>query len=78
MLNAVLNLFKDNDVSVAFYVGTSHFICSANQVTGFYIRCNTCRFGVFIVNFEHIEHVSLVFSFITLNMLLLAKNYLIQ
>ena len=27
--------------SVAFYVETRYFICSANQVTGFYMKCNT-------------------------------------
>ena len=27
--------------SVAFHIETSHLICRANQMTGFYIKCNT-------------------------------------
>ena len=27
-----------------------------------------CRYGIFIVNFEHISHLSLVFLLLTLNM----------
>ena len=27
--------------SVAFHIETRHLICSANQMTGFYMRCNT-------------------------------------
>ena len=27
--------------SVAFHIETSNLICSANQITGFYIKCNT-------------------------------------
>ena len=27
--------------SVAFHIETSHLICNANQMTGFYIECNT-------------------------------------
>ena len=26
--------------SVAFHIETSHLVCSANQMTGFYIKCN--------------------------------------
>ena len=26
---------------VAFHIVTSHLTCSANQMTGFYIKCNT-------------------------------------
>ena len=25
----------------AFYIETSHLICTANQITGFHIKCNT-------------------------------------
>ena len=28
-------------LSVAFHIETSHLICSANQVTGFHMKCNT-------------------------------------
>ena len=31
-------------------------------------RCEICRSGVFIVNFEHISHHVLVFLLLTLNM----------
>ena len=34
----LLNPFQP---SVAFQIETSHLICSANQVTGFYMKCNT-------------------------------------
>ena len=37
-LTKAFNQFKP---SVAFYIETSHLICSANQTTGFYIKCNT-------------------------------------
>ena len=30
--------------------------------------CHICRSGVFIVNFEHISHLVLVFLLLTLNM----------
>ena len=30
--------FKPN---IAFHIKTSYFICNANQMTGFYMRCNT-------------------------------------
>ena len=33
-----LKLFQP---SAVFHIETSHFICSANQVTGFYMECNT-------------------------------------
>ena len=33
-----INSFQPSD---AFYIETSHLICSANQVTGFYMKCNT-------------------------------------
>ena len=36
-----------------------------------------CRFGVFIVNFEHISHLVLVFLILTLNMQLPAGSGLI-
>ena len=34
----LLNPFQP---SVAFHIGTSHLICSVNQMTGFYMECNT-------------------------------------
>ena len=34
--------------SVAFHIETSHLICIANQMTGFYMKCNT---GLKSVNF---------------------------
>ena len=45
---------------------TSLLICKANQLTGFYMmrRCS----GVFIVNFEQISNLALVFLLLTLNM----------
>ena len=33
-----LNQFKPN---VAFHLKNSHVICRANQMTGFYMKCNT-------------------------------------
>ena len=33
-----LNLFQP---SVAFYIETSHLFCSAKEMTGFYMKCNT-------------------------------------
>ena len=27
--------------SIAFHIGTSHLTCTANQWTGFYMKCNT-------------------------------------
>ena len=38
-----LILFQPN---VAFHIETSHLICSANQITGFYMKCNTGLKGV--------------------------------
>ena len=32
--------------SVAFHIETRHLICSANQITGFYMKCNTGLKGV--------------------------------
>ena len=37
-------------------------------------RKTPCRSGVYIVNFEHISHLDLVFLLLTLNMLLLVAN----
>ena len=34
---SIVNLFQS---SVAFHVETSHLICTANQINGFYIKCN--------------------------------------
>ena len=34
----ILNPFQ---LSVAFYIETSHWICNANQMTGFYMKCKT-------------------------------------
>ena len=27
--------------SIAFHIETSHLICTANHMTGFYLKCNT-------------------------------------
>ena len=35
---AYLNLFQ---LGVVFRIETSHLICSTNQMTGFYTKCNT-------------------------------------
>ena len=32
-----VNLFQP---SVVLHIDTNHFVCNANQVTGFYIQCN--------------------------------------
>ena len=45
---------------------TSQSIGSANQLTGFYMVARR-RSGVFIVSFEHISHLFLVFLLLTLN-----------
>ena len=37
----VLTLSKLFHLSVAFNIETSHLICSANQMTGFYMKCDT-------------------------------------
>ena len=34
-------LFKPFQPSVAFHIETRHLICTANQMTGFYMKCNT-------------------------------------
>ena len=34
----LINLFQS---TVTFYIETSHLICIANQMTGFYMKCNT-------------------------------------
>ena len=65
-------MFKGNNkntrTSVSFHKETSHLICCANQMTGFYMECNALRLsGVFIVKFEHISHLFLVFLLLTLN-----------
>ena len=36
--HASINSFQP---SVKFHIETSHLICSANQITGFYMKCNT-------------------------------------
>ena len=36
--NDPINTFQ---LSVAFHIATSHLICYANQMTGFYMKCNT-------------------------------------
>ena len=33
--------FNPFQLSVAFHIKTSHFNCKSNQVTGFYMKCNT-------------------------------------
>ena len=38
--------------SVAFHIETSHLICSANQMTGFYMKFDT---GVKLVNLAHFK-----------------------
>ena len=35
------SFFNQFQSSVAFHMDTSHLICFASQVTGFYIKCNT-------------------------------------
>ena len=37
----VHNPFNPFHLSVAFHIETSHLICSANQMIGFYMKCNT-------------------------------------
>ena len=44
---------------------TTPLICPANQLTGF---CMRRRSSAFIVNFEHISYLVLVFLLLTLNM----------
>ena len=50
-LTKAFNQFKP---SVAFYRETSHLICSANQTTGFYMKCNTVLERV---KWEHISEI---------------------
>ena len=37
-MQGALNPFQPN---TAFHIKTSHLICTANQMTGFYMKCNT-------------------------------------
>ena len=39
-INCVISFYPFH-YSVAFNIGFSHLICSGNQMTGFYIKCNT-------------------------------------
>ena len=39
--------------SVAFHIETSHLICTTNQISGFYIKCNA---GLKWVNSQEIHH----------------------
>ena len=68
-------MFKVNNkdtrttLQCSHHIETSQLICSANQLTGFYMMGTLeRRSGVFIVNFEHISHLVLVFLLLTLNM----------
>ena len=36
-----VGLIDPFQASVAFHIETSHLICDANQITGFYMKCNT-------------------------------------
>ena len=38
-----INSFQPSD---AFHIETSHLICNANQMTGFYMECNNGRNGL--------------------------------
>ena len=38
LIEYLINLFQS---IVAIHIETSHFICSANQKTGFYIKCSS-------------------------------------
>ena len=69
-----------------FHIETTYLICMTNYPANVYLfkansrntikRCDTCSkltsFGVFIVNFEHISHLSLVFLLLTLSKQMLA------
>ena len=41
MILCMKELLTPFQLSVAFYIETSHWICSVNQMTGFYMKCNT-------------------------------------
>ena len=41
IISGSINPFNYFQLNVAFYVQTSHLICTANQMTGFYMECNT-------------------------------------
>ena len=34
-------IFRSHQPSVVFHIETIHFICSAIQLTGFFVKCNT-------------------------------------
>ena len=36
----ISSFFNPFQPSVAFHIETSHLICTANQMTGFYVKCN--------------------------------------
>ena len=58
-LSLPLTQFQPN---VAFNLETSHLICSANQITGFRMKCNT---GLRWANFEHNTPLVLESSLLT-------------
>ena len=51
-----------------YHIETSPRIYRANQWAGFYMVGTWCRFIVFIVNFEYIPYLVLVFLLLTFTM----------
>ena len=58
--NCCLNPFQP---SVEFHIEISHLICTANQITGFYMKCNARLKSVKWVNFQLITGILHWFSF---------------
>ena len=73
---AGIHLFKVNNetperLQGSYHIETSSLICSANQWAGFYVIGTLTgpwrRSGVFVIDFERISHIVLVFPLLTLN-----------
>ena len=57
--------FKREDIDLAGY---SREPLPKSILIGFFVLCQWHRSGIFIVNFEHISHLALLFLLLTLSM----------
>ena len=56
--------------SVAFHTETSHLICSANQITGFYMECNVgLKLGNQDLDKKTIEYASPIIAITKLSLI---------
>ena len=81
-MGELVNVDKENFQGFLPYLGLFVFTYKIIKPTGIYLlKANNNarrRSNVFIVNFEHIPHLVLVFLFLTLNMQLPARKELIK